>query len=62
MINLIVESTTILVNSWKGRVEMKGEVADIKIDEDLRSCSRDVISKGLVWEQLFQWERDFLEP
>ncbi|KAJ9707666.1 hypothetical protein PVL29_002623 [Vitis rotundifolia] len=52
MINLIVESTTILVNSWKGRVEMEGEVADIKIDEDLRSCSRDVISKGLVWEHL----------
>lgn len=46
MINLIVESATILVNSWKSRVEMEGNIADMEIDQDLRNCSADVISRA----------------
>lgn len=67
MIDLIVESTTTLVNSWKDRVEMEGEIADIEIDEDLRSCSGDVISRACFGsnysngKEIFLNLRDLLE-
>ncbi|POO03024.1 Cytochrome P450 [Trema orientale] len=46
MLNLITESTTTLVDSWKSRIEEEGGVANIKIDEYMRSFSGDVISRA----------------
>ncbi|KAG6751426.1 hypothetical protein POTOM_045964 [Populus tomentosa] len=46
MMSLIIESTTVLLNSWKSRIDKEGGVADIKIDEGMRSFSGDVISRA----------------
>ncbi|XP_050370482.1 cytochrome P450 714C2-like [Argentina anserina] len=46
MIDIITESSNILVNLWNSKVEAGKGVADIKIDSDLRSFSGDVISRA----------------
>ncbi|KAA8550476.1 hypothetical protein F0562_002160 [Nyssa sinensis] len=46
MINLILESTNILLDSWKSRIDAAGGIADINIDEYMRSFSGDVISRA----------------
>ncbi|XP_010278928.1 PREDICTED: cytochrome P450 714C2-like [Nelumbo nucifera] len=46
MIDLITESTISLMNLWKSKIENGGGVGEIKIDEDLRSFSGDVISRA----------------
>ncbi|KAL3531004.1 hypothetical protein ACH5RR_010326 [Cinchona calisaya] len=46
MINLVQESTMTLVNNWNNIIEAKGGIADIKIDQHIRSFSGDVISKA----------------
>lgn len=46
MMSLIAESTTVLLSSWKSRIEKEGGVAEIKIDEGMRSFSGDVISRA----------------
>ncbi|CAK7323462.1 unnamed protein product [Dovyalis caffra] len=46
MTSMITESTTVLLNSWKSRIEKEGGIADIKIDEGMRSFSGDVISRA----------------
>ncbi|KAL6146909.1 hypothetical protein ACLB2K_057585 [Fragaria x ananassa] len=46
MINLITESAITLQESWKKRIDEEGGVADINIDEDMRSFSGDVISRA----------------
>ena len=46
MVSLITESTITLVDSWKSRIDQEGGVADIKIDEGMRSFSGDVISRA----------------
>ncbi|QCE04813.1 cytokinin trans-hydroxylase [Vigna unguiculata] len=46
MINLIVDSTNTTLRSWEGRLEGEGAVSEIKIDEDLRSLSADIIARA----------------
>ncbi|KAF8410299.1 hypothetical protein HHK36_002825 [Tetracentron sinense] len=46
MVNLMVESATSLVNSWEMKIESDGGIRDVRIDEDLRSFSADVISRA----------------
>ncbi|KAF8039147.1 hypothetical protein BT93_B1636 [Corymbia citriodora subsp. variegata] len=46
MINLMVESSITLVNSWSQMIEKEGGVAEINIDSHMRSFSGDVISKA----------------
>ncbi|PRQ34879.1 putative cytochrome P450 [Rosa chinensis] len=46
MINLITESSNTLVNLWNIKIDAGKGVADIKIDNDLRSFSGDVISRA----------------
>jgi hypothetical protein len=45
MIDQIVDSTNIMVRSWEIRIERDGVVSEIKIDEDLRSLSADIIAR-----------------
>ncbi|XP_027337137.1 cytochrome P450 714C2-like [Abrus precatorius] len=46
MVNLIVESTNIILRSWETRLDSEGGVLEIKIDEDLRSLSADIITRA----------------
>lgn len=46
MFNLITESSNTLVNLWNSKIDAGKGVADIKIDNDLRSFSGDVISRA----------------
>ncbi|XXG40103.1 hypothetical protein AAC387_Pa01g0900 [Persea americana] len=46
MVDLMIESTLPLLKSWESRIENEGGTGDIKIDEDLRSFSADVISRA----------------
>ncbi|XP_042521255.1 cytochrome P450 714C2-like [Macadamia integrifolia] len=47
MVGLMVESCLPLLKSWEDQIGgVKGRVAEIKVDEDLRNVSADVISKA----------------
>ncbi|KAJ9705546.1 hypothetical protein PVL29_003547 [Vitis rotundifolia] len=46
MIGLITESVDTLLNSWRSKIEAEGGIADIRIDEHMRSFSGDVISRA----------------
>ncbi|XP_040993795.1 cytochrome P450 714C2-like [Juglans microcarpa x Juglans regia] len=61
MINLIIESTIPLLNSWKSRIETEGGTTDIHIDDDLRSFSGDVISRACFGSNYAQGEKIFLK-
>ncbi|GAV71499.1 p450 domain-containing protein [Cephalotus follicularis] len=59
MINLMVDSTTTMLKSWESRIEIKGGIADIKVDEDLRSLSADVISRACFGSNYSKGEQIF---
>ncbi|KAK8346345.1 hypothetical protein V6Z11_A07G209500 [Gossypium hirsutum] len=59
--NLIVESTFTLVDSWKTRIEVDSGIADIKIDEYMRSFSGDVISRACFGSNYCKGEEIFLK-
>lgn len=44
--DLMVDSTLSLLRSWEVRVETAGGFADMKVDEDLRNLTADVISRA----------------
>ncbi|XP_054807902.1 cytochrome P450 714C2-like isoform X1 [Prosopis cineraria] len=47
MVDLMVESTNTMVRKWEARIDHNEKaVAEIKIDEDLRSLSADIIAKA----------------
>ncbi|KAF6172641.1 hypothetical protein GIB67_041964 [Kingdonia uniflora] len=45
MVSIIVSSTTTLLKSWDNKIEFEGGIGHIKVDEDLRSLSADIISR-----------------
>ncbi|XP_059664359.1 cytochrome P450 714C2-like [Cornus florida] len=59
MMNLITESTITLLNSWKSRIEAEGGIANIKIDQDMRSFSGDVISRACFGSNFSKGEEIF---
>ncbi|KAL5759020.1 hypothetical protein ACOSP7_021631 [Xanthoceras sorbifolium] len=61
MMNLIIESTMVLLTSWKSRIEKEGGIADIKIDEDMRSFSGDVISRACFGGNYSKGEEIFVK-
>ncbi|KAF2297576.1 hypothetical protein GH714_042369 [Hevea brasiliensis] len=61
MVNLITESTITLINSWKSIIETNSGMADIKIDEGLRSFSADVISRACFGSNYSRGEKIFLK-
>ncbi|OVA02197.1 Cytochrome P450 [Macleaya cordata] len=46
MVGLMVESALPVLRSWEDGIEREGGVANIRVDEDLRNLSADVISKA----------------
>ncbi|KAK0579239.1 hypothetical protein LWI29_023276 [Acer saccharum] len=61
MMNLITESTMMLLTSWNGRIEKEGGIADIKIDGDMRSFSGDFISRACFGSNYSKGEDIFLK-
>lgn len=45
MVDRVIYSTNILIRSWESRIERDGVVSEIKVDEDLRSLSADIIAR-----------------
>lgn len=45
MVDLMVDSAQPLLMSWEERVDRNGGITDIKIDDDIRAYSADVISR-----------------
>ncbi|GKU91594.1 hypothetical protein SLEP1_g5450 [Rubroshorea leprosula] len=61
MIKLMADSSITLVNSWKSQIESGGGVADIKIDNCMRSFSGDVISRACFGSNYAKGEEIFLK-
>ena len=59
MVGLVQESTVTMVNSWKSIIEAGGGIADIKIDQHMRSFSGDVISRACFGSNYSQGEEIF---
>ncbi|KAI8556870.1 hypothetical protein RHMOL_Rhmol05G0289500 [Rhododendron molle] len=59
MMNLITESAETMLDSWKRRIESGGGIADIKIDQDMRSFSGDVISRACFGSNFSKGEEIF---
>ncbi|CAJ2664945.1 unnamed protein product [Trifolium pratense] len=45
-VNMIVESTNVMLRSWMSKLEKDGEVLEINVDEDLRNLSADIIARA----------------
>ncbi|KAK8681233.1 hypothetical protein V6N13_053640 [Hibiscus sabdariffa] len=61
MMDLIVQSTSLVLESWKTRIEADGGLAEIKIDEYMRSFSGDVISRACFGSSYCRGEEIFLK-
>ncbi|KAK4849026.1 hypothetical protein QYF36_019969 [Acer negundo] len=61
MINLITGSTMIILKTFKSRIEKEGGIADIQIDDDMRSFSGDVILKACYGSNYSKGEEIFLK-
>ncbi|XP_059434193.1 cytochrome P450 714C2-like isoform X2 [Corylus avellana] len=59
MMKIMVESSMTLVNSW--RIESEGGVADVHIDEYMKSFSGDVISRACFGSNYSKGEEIFLK-
>ena len=42
----MVDSTSSMVRSWENQIDKEGGIAEIRVDEYLRSSTADVISKA----------------
>ena len=61
MVNLMVDFTTLMLRSWESRIENEAGIANIKIDEDLRSLSADILSRACFGSNYSQGEEIFLK-
>ncbi|KAL6967863.1 hypothetical protein U1Q18_033673 [Sarracenia purpurea var. burkii] len=59
MTSLVTESAVTMVNSWKSKIEREGGTAEIKIDQDMRSFSGDVISRACFGSNYSKGEEIF---
>ncbi|WKA05295.1 hypothetical protein VitviT2T_023270 [Vitis vinifera] len=61
MVKLMVDSTTSLLRSWESRIEKEEGFADIRVDEDLRSLSADIISRACFGSSYSQGKDIFVK-
>ncbi|EOY19464.1 Cytochrome P450 [Theobroma cacao] len=59
MVKLMVESSIEIVNLWNSKIDSEGGVADIKIDDYMRSFSGDVISRACFGSNYSKGEEIF---
>lgn len=60
MVKFMVESSVTVLNAWNIKIENDDGVADIKIDDYLRSFSGDVISRACFGSNYSKGEEIFL--
>lgn len=62
MVNLMVDSTNSLITCWENKIksEEKG-IADLKIDEDLKALSADIISRACFGSNYSHGQQIFLK-
>ncbi|KAJ9680492.1 hypothetical protein PVL29_019730 [Vitis rotundifolia] len=61
MVNSMVDSTTIVLRTWENSVDNEEGVADIRVDEDLRRVSADIISRACFGSSYSQGKDIFLK-
>ncbi|KAF8378967.1 hypothetical protein HHK36_028393 [Tetracentron sinense] len=61
MVNIMLESATLVMKSWESRIEGEGGIADIRVDEDLRNLSADIISKACFGSSYSEGKEIFLK-
>ncbi|XBH85173.1 hypothetical protein VPH35_073160 [Triticum aestivum] len=61
MVDLMVDSAQTLVESWEARVDKSGGTLDIKIDDDIRAYSADVISRTCFGSSYVKGKKIFLK-
>ncbi|KAF8032213.1 hypothetical protein BT93_D1208 [Corymbia citriodora subsp. variegata] len=61
MVSLMVDSANSLVGSWESRVESGGGVVEMRIDNDLRSLSADIISQACFGSSYSRGKEIFLK-
>ncbi|CAK9161861.1 unnamed protein product [Ilex paraguariensis] len=59
MTNIITDSTITLLDTWNRMIEAEGGIADIKIDQHMRSFSGDVISRACFGSNYSKGEEIF---
>uniref|UniRef100_A0A453I6D1 Secologanin synthase n=1 Tax=Aegilops tauschii subsp. strangulata TaxID=200361 RepID=A0A453I6D1_AEGTS len=61
MVDLMVDSAQTLLESWEARVDKSGGTLDIKIDDDIRAYSADVISRTCFGSSYVKGKKIFLK-
>ncbi|XP_051180821.1 cytochrome P450 714B3 [Lolium perenne] len=61
MMDLMVDSAQTLLESWEERVDKNGGTVDIKIDDDIRAYSADVISRTCFGSSYIKGKKIFLK-
>ena len=61
MVSLMVDSTRLLLGSWESIIDSEGGMAAVKIDDDLRSLSADIISRACFGSSYSQGKDIFLK-
>ncbi|XP_058075248.1 cytochrome P450 714C2-like isoform X2 [Magnolia sinica] len=60
MVGLMVESAIPLLRSWEHKIETNGGIGEIRVDEDLRNFSADVISRACFGSSYSKGKEIFL--
>lgn len=58
--NLMVDSVASLMSRWETQIEREGGIVDIKVDDDLRTLSADIISRACFGSNYLRGEEIFL--
>ncbi|OEL13135.1 Cytochrome P450 714B3 [Dichanthelium oligosanthes] len=61
MVDLMVDSAKPLLKSWEERVDRNGGITDIKIDDDIRAYSADVISRTCFGSSYIEGKEIFMK-
>jgi hypothetical protein len=61
MMDLMVDSAQTLLESWEESVDKNGGSVDIKIDDDIRAYSADVISRTCFGSSYIKGKKIFLK-
>nr|ACN33715.1 unknown [Zea mays] len=61
MVDLMVDSAQPLLMSWEERVDRNGGITDIKIDDDIRAYSADVISRTCFGSSYIKGKEIFMK-
>ena len=57
----MVDSTKSMLRSWETRIDKGGGIAEIRVDDDLRSLSADIISRACFGSSFDQGKDIFIK-